>query len=64
MPVSGATDGEEMWRQATNRPGTERGRPWRPRGKQTWYPRQESNLRLRLRRPTLYPLSYGGLSAW
>lgn len=25
-----------------------------------WYPRQDSNLCLRLRRPTLYPLSYGG----
>jgi hypothetical protein len=23
-------------------------------------PRQDSNLRFRLRRPTLYPLSYGG----
>ena len=27
-----------------------------------WYPRQESNLRTRLRRPVLYPLSYGGSS--
>ena len=26
----------------------------------TWYPRRDSNLGLRLRRPTLYPLSYGG----
>ncbi len=26
-------------------------------------PRQESNLRTRLRRPALYPLSYGGVSA-
>ena len=25
-----------------------------------WCPRQESNLRLRLRRATLYPLSYEG----
>ena len=25
------------------------------------YPRQDSNLCLRLRRPTLYPLSYGGV---
>lgn len=26
-------------------------------------PRQDSNLRTRLRRPLLYPLSYGGVSA-
>lgn len=26
------------------------------------YPRQDSNLCFRLRRPTLYPLSYGGVS--
>ena len=26
-----------------------------------WYPRQESNLYLGLRRPLLYPLSYGGM---
>jgi hypothetical protein len=26
----------------------------------TWRPRQDSNLRPRLRRPVLYPLSYGG----
>ena len=25
-----------------------------------WYPRQDSNLCTRLRRPVLYPLSYGG----
>src|SRR5690606_2673956 len=25
-----------------------------------WYPRQDSNLRTWLRRPVLYPLSYGG----
>jgi hypothetical protein len=25
-------------------------------------PRQDSNLRHRLRRPVLYPLSYGGMS--
>jgi hypothetical protein len=25
-----------------------------------WYPRQDSNLRPRLRRPVLYPLSYEG----
>ena len=25
-----------------------------------WYPRQDSNLRFRLRRAALYPLSYGG----
>ena len=25
-----------------------------------WRPRQDSNLRHRLRRPVLYPLSYGG----
>jgi hypothetical protein len=25
-----------------------------------WYPQQDSNLRTRLRRPALYPLSYGG----
>ena len=25
-----------------------------------WYPRQESNLRARFRKPLLYPLSYGG----
>jgi hypothetical protein len=28
----------------------------------TLYPRQESNLRAWLRRPSLYPLSYGGIS--
>ena len=27
-----------------------------------WHPRQDSNLRSRLRRAVLYPLSYGGLS--
>lgn len=27
---------------------------------EAWYPREDSNLCLRLRRPTLYPLSYGG----
>jgi hypothetical protein len=26
-----------------------------------WYPRQDSNLRTRFRKPTLYPLSYGGV---
>jgi hypothetical protein len=26
-----------------------------------WRPQQDSNLRTRLRRPLLYPLSYGGL---
>ena len=25
-----------------------------------WYPRRDSNARHRLRRPVLYPLSYGG----
>ena len=25
-----------------------------------WYPRRDSNPRTRLRRPALYPLSYGG----
>ena len=25
-----------------------------------WYPRRDSNPRTRLRRPVLYPLSYGG----
>lgn len=25
-----------------------------------WYPRQDSNLRARFRKPMLYPLSYGG----
>ena len=28
----------------------------------TWRPRQDSNLRTRLRRPVLYPLSYEGKS--
>ena len=28
------------------------------------YPRQESNLRAWLRRPSLYPLSYGGVLPW
>jgi hypothetical protein len=28
---------------------------------QTWRPRQDSNLRSRLRRAVLYPLSYGGM---
>ena len=27
-------------------------------------PRQDSNLRTRLRRPLLYPLSYGGVAAF
>lgn len=27
---------------------------------QVWRPRQDSNLRSRLRRAVLYPLSYGG----
>lgn len=30
---------------------------------QTKCPRQDSNLRTRLRRPLLYPLSYGGVVA-
>lgn len=30
---------------------------------QVWRPRQDSNLRSRLRRAVLYPLSYGGLAA-
>ena len=40
--------------------------PWRPEPLyvvtpgQTWCPRQDSNLRHRLRRAVLYPLSYGG----
>jgi hypothetical protein len=29
-------------------------------GLRTWCPRQDSNLRHRLRRAVLYPLSYGG----
>ena len=29
-------------------------------GTQGEYPQQDSNLRTRLRRPALYPLSYGG----
>ena len=29
-----------------------------------WYPRRDSNARTRLRRPVLYPLSYGGLAAF
>ena len=28
-----------------------------------WYPHQDSNLNHRLRRPVLYPLSYGGTGA-
>jgi hypothetical protein len=28
-----------------------------------WRPQQDSNLRTRLRRPLLYPLSYGGSDA-
>src|SRR5689334_102159 len=30
------------------------------RGTKSWCPRQDSNLRTRLRRPVLYPLSYEG----
>ena len=30
------------------------------RGVEPWRPRQDSNLRTRLRRPMLYPLSYEG----
>ncbi len=33
---------------------------WHVQDETGWYPRQDSNLCLRLRRPTLYPLSYGG----
>jgi hypothetical protein len=33
---------------------------WGPGGVQQGRPRQDSNLRTRLRRPLLYPLSYGG----
>ena len=29
-----------------------------------WRPQQDSNLRTRLRRPMLYPLSYGGSVPW
>ncbi len=40
------------------------GRPWdldqHGRESLRWYPQQDSNLRTRLRRPALYPLSYGG----
>jgi len=34
----------------------------RPANETDWhkYPRQESNLRARFRKPLLYPLSYGG----
>ena len=28
--------------------------------KKRWYPRQDSNLCTRFRKPVLYPLSYGG----
>ena len=47
----------------TRRPRTQRTRWWRG----LWAPhkgcpRQDSNLRTRLRRPLLYPLSYGGVS--
>jgi diaminopimelate decarboxylase len=35
----------------------------RRRWQRTWRPRQDSNLRTRLRRPVLYPLSYEGLCA-
>ena len=31
-------------------------------GPAAWCPRQDSNLRSRLRRAVLYPLSYGGRS--
>ena len=33
------------------------------KGGLVWYPRQDSNLRFRLRRAALYPLSYGGPDA-
>ena len=33
---------------------------WRSRHGESWCPRQDSNLRTRLRRAMLYPLSYGG----
>lgn len=38
---------------ASRMPG--RGTPW------NWYPRGDSNACFRLRRPALYPLSYGGV---
>jgi hypothetical protein len=34
-----------------------------PLGTEAEYPRQESNLRTRFRKPLLYPLSYGGRTA-
>ena len=36
-------------------------RAWRVTGEKRRCPREDSNLRLRLRRAALYPLSYGGL---
>lgn len=47
------TDGEAMKKALRKRDQHIRGRR---------YPQQDSNLRFRLRRPTLYPLSYGGLN--
>lgn len=34
-----------------------------PKAAVGWYPHQDSNLNHRLRRPVLYPLSYGGTEA-
>src|SRR6202034_1497827 len=39
--------------------------PHCPHGARSWKrPQQDSNLRTRLRRPMLYPLSYGGCATW
>ena len=42
----------------THHPGAP---PAPPEASRSWYPRQDSNLRTRFRKPMLYPLSYGGL---
>ena len=41
-------------------PASQVERPWIPHEQPGW-PREESNLRTRIRSPPLYPLSYGAL---
>ncbi len=41
----------------------EREKPFQQDETALWYPRWDSNPGFRLRRPTLYPLSYGGWRA-
>jgi hypothetical protein len=67
--ILGQRQSVRTWDAVTERAaklGLRRSRSLTPRVKErndgtSWYPRQDSNLCFRLRRPTLYPLSYGGV---